>query len=85
MVPAHSGGATDVLDKREIGKELARRLSSAFTSNQLGVSMATQCKKTLEDVGDLGYFLAVLADKLARESQEGVYRDWGRLATEIIQ
>jgi len=76
---------TDVLDKSKIDKELARRLSAAFISNQMGVSITSQYKKTPEDVGDLWYFLAALADKLARESQEGVYRDWGRLATEIIQ
>jgi hypothetical protein len=75
---------TDVLDKNKIDKEFARRLSAAFISNQMGVSITTQYKKTPEDVGDLWYFLAALADKLARESQEGVYRDWGRLATEII-
>jgi hypothetical protein len=74
-----------VLDKSKIDKELARRLSAAFISNQMGVSISTQYKKTPEDVGDLWYFLAALADKLAREGQEGVYRDWGRLATEIIQ
>jgi hypothetical protein len=51
----------------------------------MGVSITTQYKKTPEDVGDLWYFLAALADKFAREGQEGVYRDWGRLATEIIQ
>ena len=39
----------------------------------MGVSISTQYKKTPEDVGDLWYFLAALADKLARESQEGVY------------
>ena len=38
-----------------------------------------------EHVGDLWYFLAALADKLARESQNALYRDLGRLATEIIQ
>jgi len=73
-----------VLDKNKLDKELARRLSAAFISNQMGVGITTQYKKTPEDVGDLWYFLAALADKLARESQEGVYRDWGRLATEII-
>jgi len=62
-----------VLDKSKIDKELARRLSAAFISNQMGVSITTQYKKTPEDVGDLWYFLAALADKLARESQEGVY------------
>jgi hypothetical protein len=51
----------------------------------MGVSVATQYKKTPEDVGDLWYFLADLADKLARESQNALYRDLGRLATEIIQ
>ena len=66
-----------MLDKSKIDKELARRLSAAFISNQMGVSISTQYKKTPEDVGDLCYFLAALADKLAREGQEGVYRDWG--------
>jgi hypothetical protein len=71
--------------KTLLKRELARRLSAAFISNQMGASINTPYKKTPEDVGDLWYFLAALADKLARESQEGVYRDWGRLATEIIQ
>ena len=31
------------------------------------------------------YFLAALADKLARESQDAFYGDVRRLATEIIQ
>jgi hypothetical protein len=76
---------TDVLDKSKIDKEPARRLSAAFISSQMGVIINTQYKRTPEGVGDLWYFLAVLADKLARESEEGVYRDWRRLATEIIQ
>jgi hypothetical protein len=74
-----------MLDKSRIDRELARRLCAAFVSHQMGVSITTQYKKTPEDVGDLWYFLAALADKLARESQEGVYRDLGCLATEIIQ
>ena len=74
-----------MLDKSRTDQELARRLCAAFLSNQMGVSMATQYKKMPEDVGDLWYFLAALAGKLARESQQGVDRDWGRLATEIIQ
>jgi hypothetical protein len=51
----------------------------------MGVSVATQYKKTPEDVGDLWYFLAALADKLARESQDTLYGDLGHLATKIIQ
>ena len=78
-----------MLDKSRVDKELARRLCAAFVSQQMGVSVATQYKKTPEDVGDLWYFLAALADKLARElareSQNALYRDLGRLATEIIQ
>lgn len=74
-----------MLDKSRVDKELARRLCAAFVSQQMGVSIATQYKKTPEDVGDLWYFLAALADKLARESQEAFYGDLGRLATKIIQ
>jgi hypothetical protein len=74
-----------MLDKSGIDKELARRVCAAFVSHEMGVSITTQYKKTPEDVGDLWYFLAALANKLVRESQEGVYRDLGRLATEIIQ
>ena len=74
-----------MLDKGRVDRELARRLCAAFVSQQMGVSVATQYKKTPEDVGDLWYFLAALADKLARESQNALYRDLGRLATEIIQ
>ena len=73
-----------MLDKSRVDKELARRLCAAFVSHQMGVSIATQYKKTPEDVGDLWYLLA-LADKLARESQDAFYGDLGRLATEIIQ
>ena len=58
-----------MLDKSRVDRELARRFCAAFVSQQLGVSIATQYKKTPEDVGDLWYFLAALADKLARESQ----------------
>jgi hypothetical protein len=77
--------AGQMLNKSRIDKELARRLCAAFISQQMGVSITTQYKKTPEDVGDLWYFLAALADKLVRENQEGVFRDLGRLATEIIQ
>jgi hypothetical protein len=51
----------------------------------LGVGVATQYKKTPEDVGDLWYFLAALAKKLATESQEASYGALQRLATEMIQ
>ena len=74
-----------MLDKSRVDKELARRLCAAFVSYQMGVGIATQYKKTPEDVGDLWYFLAALADKLARESQDAFYGDLGLLATEIIQ
>ena len=74
-----------MLDKSRVDKELARRLCAAFVSYQMGISITTQYKKTPEEVGDLGYFLAAFADKLARESQDAFYRDLGRLATEIIQ
>ena len=56
-----------MLDKSTVDQELARRLCAAFISYQLGVSVATQYKKTPEDVGDLWYFLAALAKKLATE------------------
>jgi hypothetical protein len=74
-----------MLDKSSVDQELARRLCAAFVSYQLGVSMATQYKKTPEDVGDLWYFLAALAKELARRSQDSVYEDFGRLATTLIQ
>ena len=74
-----------MLDKSRADKELARRICAAFISYQMGVSITTQYKKTPEEVGDLWYFLAALAGKLARESQNVYYRDLGRLATEIIQ
>jgi len=62
-----------VLDKSTVDQELARRLCAAFISYQLGVGVATQYKKTPEDVGDLWYLLAALARKLATESQEASY------------
>ena len=74
-----------MLDKSRADKELARRLYAAFISYQMGVSITTQYKKTPEEVGDLWYFLAALAGKLVRESQDASYGDLGRLATEIIQ
>ena len=74
-----------MLDKSRADKEVARRLCAAFISYQMGISITTQYKKTPEEVGDLWYFLAVLVDKLARDSQDAFYRDLGRLATEIIQ
>jgi len=74
-----------MLDKSRADKELARGICAAFISYQMGVSITTQYKKTPEEVGDLWYFLAALAGKLARESQNVYYRDLGRLATEIIQ
>jgi len=74
-----------MLDKSSVDRELARRLCAAFVSEQLGVSVATQYKKTPEDVGDLWYFLAGLTKELARASQNAFYRDLGRLATTIIQ
>ena len=38
----------------------------AYGELTLGVTIATQYKRTPEDVGDLWYFLAALADKLSR-------------------
>ena len=74
-----------MLSKDSVDKELARRLCAAFVSYQLGVTVATQYKNTPDDVGDLWYFLASLAKKLATESQDVRYGDLGRLATTIIQ
>jgi hypothetical protein len=74
-----------VLDKSTVDQELARRLRAAFISYQLGIGVATQYKKTPEDVGDLWYFLAALTKKLATESQEASYGDLQHLATEMIQ
>ena len=74
-----------MLDKSTVDQELARRLCAAFISYQLGVGVATQYKKTPEDVGDLWYFLAALAKKLATESQKASYGDLQHLATEMIQ
>jgi hypothetical protein len=74
-----------MLDKSKVDKELARRFCAAFVSYQLGVSMATQYKKTPEEVGDLWYLLAGLAEALAREGQEAFCERLGRLATELIQ
>lgn len=68
-----------MLDKSRVDKELARRLCAAFVSQQMGVSIATQYKKTPENVGDLWYFLAALAEKLARESRTpftGIWDVW---------
>ncbi len=74
-----------MLDKSGLDKELARRLCAAFISYQMGVTVATQYKRTPDDVGDLWYFLAALARKLATESQPALYGDLGKLATRMIQ
>jgi hypothetical protein len=74
-----------VLDKSAVDQELARRLCAAFISYQLGVGIATQYKKTPENVGDLWYFLAALAKKLAMEGLDATYGDFAHLATETIQ
>jgi len=73
------------LDKSRVDRELARRFCAAYVSHQMGVTVATQYKKTPEDVGDLWYFLAALADKLTMESQDASYGDLGHLATKMIQ
>jgi hypothetical protein len=74
-----------MLDKSKVDGELARRFCAAFVSYQLGVGIATQYKKTPEEVGDLWYFLAALAEKSAREGQDAVYNNLGALATTLIQ
>jgi hypothetical protein len=74
-----------MLDKSTVDQELARRLCAAFISHQLGVSVATQYKKTPEDVGDLWYFLAALGKKLVTDSQDASYGDLSHLATKMIQ
>jgi hypothetical protein len=71
-----------MVDKSRVDKELARRLCAAYISYQLGVTVATQYKNTPEEVGDLWYFLAALAEKLAIESQ---YTPYEELATKLIQ
>jgi hypothetical protein len=71
-----------MIDKSRVDKELARRLSAAYISRQMGVTIATQYKNTPEDVGDLWYFLAALAEKLVMESQHTPYEE---LATKLIQ
>lgn len=74
-----------MLDKSAVDPELARRLCAAFISYQLGISITTQYRKTPENVGDLWYFLAALAKKLAAESLDATYGEFMRLATETIQ
>jgi len=74
-----------MLDKSRVDKELARRLCAAYISHRIGVTITTQYKRTPEDVGDLWYFLAALADKLSMEDKDARYGDLGRLATKMIQ
>lgn len=74
-----------MLNKSNVDPELARRMCAAFLSYQLGISVATQYKKTPEDVGDVWYFLAALATELARMKQTDLFDSFGRLATDIIQ
>jgi len=47
-----------MLDKSKADTELARKFCAAFVSHQLGISIASQYKKTPEEVGDVWYFLA---------------------------
>ena len=74
-----------MLDKSKVDTELARRICAAFVSYQLGISIATQYKKTPEEVGDLWYFIAALTEKLAGEGQDVFYDKLGALATTLIQ
>ena len=74
-----------MLDKNKVDTELARRFCAAFVSYQLGVSIATQYKKTPEEVGDVWYFIAGLAEALAREGQNAFYDKLATLATTLIQ
>ena len=74
-----------MLEKTELDRELARRICAAFVSCQLGISVATQYKKTPEDVGDLWYFLAALAGKLAREGQGKYFDGLDHLTSNLIQ
>jgi hypothetical protein len=71
-----------MVDKSHVDKELARRMCAAYISYRLGVTVATQYKNTPDDVGDLWYFLAALAEKLVIESQHTPYEE---LATKLIQ
>ncbi len=74
-----------MFDKSKVDRELARRICAAYVSCQMGVTIATQYKNTPEDVGDLWYFLADLAGKLARESQDALIARLEYLATRMIQ
>ena len=71
-----------MVDKSHVDKELARRMCAAYVSHQMGVTVATQYKNTPEDVGDLWYFLAALAETLVIEGQQTPYEE---LATKLIQ
>src|ERR1019366_6206408 len=71
-----------MLDKSKVDTELARRFCAAFVSYQLGIGIATQYKKTPEEVGDLWYFLAALAEKLAREGPRCALRQAGSFCNE---
>jgi hypothetical protein len=85
VVRLNLGGLRSTLDKSKVDTELARRFCAAFVSYRLGISIATQYKKTPEEVGDLWYFLAGLAEKLAWEGQDVFYDKLGALATTLIQ
>ena len=74
-----------MLDKSSADRELARKLCAAYVSHRLGVTVATQYKKTPEEVGDLWYFLAALADKLVMESQDALFGDLDKLVTKMVQ
>ena len=55
--------------------ELARRVCAAFVSDQLGVVSATPYK-TPEEVGDLSYFLAALAESWHRKAKMRCTTSW---------
>jgi len=74
-----------MFDKSGVDRELARRLCAAYVSHRVGLSLATQYKKTPEEVGDLWYYLAALTHKLTAESEDSLGGDLGSLRTETIQ
>jgi len=74
-----------MFDKSGVDRELARRLCAAYVSHRMGLSVATQYKKTPEEVGDLWYYLAALAQKLMGESEDGLCGEPGRQGIEMIQ
>ncbi len=59
-------------DRREIYGELGRRLCAAYTSNQLGITIAYALKTHVGPVEELGSYWIELAERVTKEVNESI-------------